>query len=73
MLANQRGLLRSFLIVEVAGSIDGNLNELQANKFDAFFGFGAFSLKVNSDGFFDAFCQFVKSFGLGVTARQIGY
>jgi len=39
-----------------AGSICGDLNELQANKFDALFGFEAFSLKIDGDGFFDAFC-----------------
>jgi hypothetical protein len=41
---------------EAADSIYGNLNELQADKFDAFSGFEAFSFKVDSDGFFDAFC-----------------
>ena len=54
-----------------AGSICGDLNELQANKFDALFGFEAFSLKIDSDGFFNAFCKFIKRFGLGVTASQI--
>jgi hypothetical protein len=43
-------------MVECRNSICGDLNELQANKFDAFFGLDAFSLKVSSDDFFDAFC-----------------
>ena len=43
-------------MLAVSGSICGNLNELQADQFDAFFGFEAFSFKVDGDGFFDAFC-----------------